>query len=138
MTGVEKALDTSIAIACLNGKPDALRHLAATGPIALPITVVAELLFGAMKSGRSEKNLVIYNRFIDNAVLLDIDRGIASRYAELKSTLSKAGRPIPENDIWIAATCLHLDLTLVTADAHFAECPHLRLENWLQPAEVEQ
>src|SRR5688572_12057466 len=135
MTGSEKALDTSIAIACLNAKPEALRHLAATGPIALPLVVVGELLFGAMKSGRSEKNLVAYTAFIDAAVILETDRGVANRYAELKFTLSKAGRPIPENDIWIAATCLHFDLTLVTADAHFAECPNLRRENWLQPAE---
>jgi tRNA(fMet)-specific endonuclease VapC len=40
------------------------------------------------------------------------------------------GRPIPENDIWIAATARQHDLTLVSRDRHFAEVDNLRWEQW--------
>jgi tRNA(fMet)-specific endonuclease VapC len=59
----------------------------------------------------------------------------ARRYAELRLALKRAGRPIPSNDLWIAATCLRHGLVLVTADAHFTHCPGLVVENWLESPE---
>jgi len=52
------------------------------------------------------------------------------RYGEIKSKLHRAGRPLPENDIWIAAIALQHDLTLATRDGHFAAIEGLRTILW--------
>jgi tRNA(fMet)-specific endonuclease VapC len=41
------------------------------------------------------------------------------------------GRPIPENDLWIAAIALEHDLIVATRDAHFGEIDNLKVEMWL-------
>jgi len=53
--------------------------------------------------------------------------------AEIKLALKQVGKPIPQNDLWIAATCRRHGLTLATSDAHFGHCPGLAVEDWLQP-----
>jgi tRNA(fMet)-specific endonuclease VapC len=63
-------------------------------------------------------------------VVLGCDVGSAQRYGEIKDQLSKKGRPIPENDIWVAAVALQYDLTLVSRDEHFGLVPGLRAEAW--------
>ena len=45
-----------------------------------------------------------------------------------RSFLRVRGRRIPTNDIWIAASALEHDLTVLTADRHFLEVPELRVE----------
>lgn len=56
------------------------------------------------------------------APALPIDRAIAARYGELRATT----RRLPSNDLWIAATALANDLTLVTGDEHQAALPLVR------------
>jgi tRNA(fMet)-specific endonuclease VapC len=51
-------------------------------------------------------------------------------YARVRVALKRKGRPIPENDIWIAAQALQHDLVLVTSDAHFKEIDDLKVEQW--------
>ena len=53
---------------------------------------------------------------------------IAQMYGKVKSELKAKGRPIPENDIWIAATALAAKLSLVTADSDFEHVDGLLLE----------
>ncbi|MXZ01781.1 type II toxin-antitoxin system VapC family toxin [Candidatus Poribacteria bacterium] len=48
----------------------------------------------------------------------------------IKERLRRRGRPIPNNDIWIAAIALQHDLVLVTRDAHFDEVESLQTERW--------
>jgi tRNA(fMet)-specific endonuclease VapC len=51
-------------------------------------------------------------------------------YGEIKTELKKKGKPIPENDIWIAALAKEHDLVLVTRDKHFEEIEDLKVEKW--------
>jgi predicted nucleic acid-binding protein len=51
-------------------------------------------------------------------------------YGQVKATLAKAGTPIPQNDIWIAAAALEHDLPVATRDAHFSKVPDLLILNW--------
>jgi tRNA(fMet)-specific endonuclease VapC len=44
--------------------------------------------------------------------------------------LRKKGKPIPENDIWIAAIARRYQLTIVTRDKHFKEIESISLKNW--------
>jgi len=62
--------------------------------------------------------------------LLTADHETADYYALIKSELLKKGKPIPENDIWIAATVKQYKLSLVTRDKHFNEINGLTIENW--------
>ena len=54
----------------------------------------------------------------------------ARRYGTIKNELRRKGRPIPENDIWIAATAIEHALVLVTRDDHFRETDGLEIEAW--------
>jgi tRNA(fMet)-specific endonuclease VapC len=62
--------------------------------------------------------------------VLPITRAVAARYAEVKADLWARGMPMGENDLWIAATALAHNLTLVTRDATFANIEALLIENW--------
>jgi tRNA(fMet)-specific endonuclease VapC len=75
----------------------------------------------------------VQDLFQDVAVL-DVTGAVAQRFGELRAGLLDIGRPTPEIDLWIAATALVHDLTLVTHNTRdFAQIPSLRLEAWLTP-----
>jgi tRNA(fMet)-specific endonuclease VapC len=121
------ALDTNVAIALLNDRSDIIKSLNKFDTICLPVTVCGELIFGAKNSGLSSKNEKKYLEFIDDCELLDINMIVADIYAKIRLQLKKKGRPIPENDLWIAATCLVNNIPLFTLDKHFKEVSELVL-----------
>ena len=86
--------------------------------------------FGALKSAKVEENLRNIEGLAAESDVLHCDEGTARRYGEIKDGLRRKGRPIPDNDIWIAATTLRHDLTLVTRDSHFEHVDELRVEHW--------
>jgi len=51
----------------------------------------------------------------------------AEKYAIIKTSLLSKGKPIPENDIWIAATAMQYNLLLYTMDSHFREIQTISL-----------
>ena len=122
------ALDTNVAIAILRGQTQLLADAnIQLANCALPITVAGELLFGARNSGRVEKNLLWYRDFIQTLPSLVLDGIAAEHYAEIRLALKQQGRPIPENDMWIAAICRVNDVPLLTFDKHFGYVPGLQL-----------
>ena len=62
--------------------------------------------------------------------ILSCDEVTGDIYGQIKVQLRTKGRPIPENDIWIAATAMQHGLTLVTRDRHFQEIDGLALATW--------
>jgi len=62
--------------------------------------------------------------------LLNPDSATAERYAQIAVTLEREGQPIPENDLWIAAVALELDMPLATSDAHFDRIASLTVLKW--------
>ena len=123
-------LDTNIVIAIFAHNTDVLLQLSLAEEIFVPVTVIGELYYGVTKSERVTSNTVHMDIFVKNSTILNIDSGIARCYGEIKNTLRLKGRPIPENDIWIAATAFYHNLTLVTRDAHFEEVDNLSLIQW--------
>ncbi len=119
------ALDTNIAIALLNNDKKVIEQLKKFDSVCLPITVCGELIFGAKNSGLSEKNEKKYLAFIESCELLDINMLVAEKYAEIRLKLKKAGKPIPENDVWIAATCQVNSTPILTLDKHFRYIPDI-------------
>jgi tRNA(fMet)-specific endonuclease VapC len=56
--------------------------------------------------------------------------GTSREYGRIKHLLLKKGKPIPENDIWVAAHAIEYDLTLVTRDEHFKNIDDLKRTVW--------
>jgi predicted nucleic acid-binding protein len=65
--------------------------------------------------------------------LEDVTRVVADTYVQVKATLRRLGLPIPEADLWIAATALAGGYVLVSRDSHFVHVPGLTVEDWSQP-----
>ena len=126
----ETAFDTSVAIRYLNGDPAVVEHVLALPSLILPLPVVAELLFGAENSARRLQNMARYLQFIEVCTVEVMSRETASFYAQARINLKRKGRPIPENDLWIAAQCLEKQWVLVTDDQHFDYVDGLVLEHW--------
>jgi tRNA(fMet)-specific endonuclease VapC len=87
--------------------------------VFLPVPVVGELRFGALNSGRPHDNIQRVEKFLAGCQVLDARTSTAEVYARVRLDLKRIGRPIPENDIWIAALCIEHDAPLATHDGHF-------------------
>lgn len=123
-------LDTNIVIALFAGDIAVKSGLALAAEVFVPSIVFGELYFGARKSGRPQANLARIDEFAANNVVLGCDTETARRYGDIKDALRIKGRPLPENDIWIAAIAVEHDLTLVSRDAHFDEIEQLKVVAW--------
>ncbi len=129
MTG-SSLLDTNLVVAALNGKQDAQDFLRGTPDVVLSATVVGELYFGAFKSVRVAANIGHLENFITKMTVLICDTETARYYGRIKNGLRAKGKPIPENDTWIAAVAMQHRMTLVTRDAHFDEIDGLTVARW--------
>jgi tRNA(fMet)-specific endonuclease VapC len=123
-------LDTNIVIAIFNGETSIKEHLLKADEVFISSTVLGELFFGAFKSKRSKTNIKRISNFADSITILNCDKDTAQQYGIVKNKLLDKGKPIPENDIWIAAVAMQNDLILVTRDAHFDEIEELTYEKW--------
>jgi tRNA(fMet)-specific endonuclease VapC len=124
-----KALvDTNVLIGLFAGDPLMVETVQRQTAVFLCVPVVGELRYGAHASARVESNLARLNQFAAALVVLPCDSGTAVSYAAVKFELRKKGRPIPENDVWIASIARQHDLTLLTRDAHFQEIDNLEVQ----------
>jgi tRNA(fMet)-specific endonuclease VapC len=123
-------LDTNIVIALFANELDVKHKLASADQIFLPSIVVGELYYGAEKSEKIIQNLERIDELAANCVVLSCDTNTARHYGDIKNKLKIKGRPLPENDIWIASIAIQHELILVTRDEHFKEIENLKLERW--------
>ena len=113
-------IDTTVAIAHFRGGDPVSHKLAECESVYLPVVALGELYHGAYKSVHREKQLRQLVEFLPGVTVLDVDAGTADHYGRLRAALAKAGTPIPENDVWIAALARQHELPLATRDGHFA------------------
>jgi len=123
-------LDTNIVIALFADEAIVKGNLAQANEVFIPSIVIGELYYGAQKSGRIESNLARVDELVEGSTILVCDAKTARQYSEVKNNLRLKGRPLPENDVWIAAVALQHNLTVVTRDAHFQEVKNLRTITW--------
>lgn len=123
-------LDTNIVIALFAGEQSVLDHLKDVNEVYIPSIVIGELYYGAHKSSQANKNLKRIEAFIASNIILTCDAVTAFHYGNLKEQLRQIGKPIPENDIWIAAIALQFETILVSRDEHFSTVQGLRVESW--------
>jgi tRNA(fMet)-specific endonuclease VapC len=126
----ETALDSTTAIRYLNGDRDVIKKVLALPKIVLPLIVVGELLFGAENSSRSLENYSRYLQFINTCTVIPMGKETCIFYSRTRCSLKQRGRPIPDNDIWIASQCLEHKWKLITDDEHFKYVDDLAIESW--------
>lgn len=123
-------LDTNAAIARTNDDKNLIAVLSTASEVLVSSTVLGELYFGAYKSARVEENLRRVEEFIQGHSVLNCEAETARIYGRIRQQLRAKGRPIPENDIWIAAVALQHNLTLLTRDEHFKQIETLPQASW--------
>jgi tRNA(fMet)-specific endonuclease VapC len=127
--------DTNTCVQILRhgtGSPARARLDAATpGDVVLGSVVVAELLFGALRSRDVAKNLAAVRAFAGGFPSLAFDDLAAEEYARVRADLAAKGTPIGPNDLMIAAIALANRLTTVTHNTvEFSRVASLTLEDW--------
>lgn len=112
-----------------------LRRLAGVPPgrqFTSAITV-GELVYGAYRSARRDHFLSKLDQLVwPNVQILPFDEAAGRVYGQLRARLERAGSPLAEPDLRIAAITLVHDLTLITGNLrHFVRIKELKIENWL-------
>jgi predicted nucleic acid-binding protein len=124
---VRAALDTNRLTDLFKGDERLSEWLETCDEVWIPLIVLAEIKAGFLGGAQQRSNQILLGRLLSKAtvqVLLP-GRETAEQYARLFVQLKRAGTPIPDNDLWIAALALEHDLTLVTRDQHFEYIPQL-------------
>jgi predicted nucleic acid-binding protein len=122
-------IDTNIYTFAFNGKTEVIRILQRAQKISICAITIGELLSGFKAGSKESVNRAELEEFLDSprVQLIGIDEDTAEFYSEIQTALKKKGKPIPTNDIWIAASALQHGLKLYTKDQHFKYVPGLVL-----------
>ncbi len=112
-------LDTDALSAAGDDDPGAVAVLARAEQIVLPVIVLGEYRHGIAQS----RNRASYENWLagllHDCMVLDVQESTTHYYAEITLELKRKGKPIPTNDIWIAALCRQHSLPLLSRDRHF-------------------
>jgi tRNA(fMet)-specific endonuclease VapC len=128
-------LDTNICIYIARQRPPEVANRfarLAAGSVGMSLVTFGELRFGAEKSARREESMATLNRLVEFIPVLAADAAVGEAYGALRAQLERAGTPIGNNDLWIAAHALCLGVTLVSNNTReFERVPGIVLENWV-------
>ncbi len=85
--------------------------------------MAGELLYGFRHSGRHEESAAHLDAFLGSSVvdLVPVTLTTADRFGRIAAALRRKSRPIPTNDIWIAAQAFETGADLLSSDQHFSE-----------------
>jgi len=122
-------LDTNFYSAFCKGDEQAVRVIQQARKIFIPFVVLAELRAGFFCGTTARKNERILTLFL-NSVRVEMlypDENTTHQFASVFAQLRLQGKPIPTNDIWIAALAIQHDLILCSRDKHFDLIPQLAL-----------
>lgn len=125
---MKAAIDTNRLGDFLKGEAAATVFVQNCRELYVPFVVVAELRGGFLSGTRSAENEKSLSRVLssDRTRVLFADHETTHHYAAVYSQLRRMGRPVPINDLWIAALCLQNGLPLFTRDRHFLQIPQLQ------------
>jgi tRNA(fMet)-specific endonuclease VapC len=124
---VRVALDTNRLTDLFQGDAELAEFLATCDEVWIPLIVLAEIKAGFYGGTQQHRNEVLLRKFMAKPTvgMLLPGRETAEQYARLFVQLKRAGTPLPDNDLWIAALALENDLALITRDRHFDNIPQL-------------
>jgi tRNA(fMet)-specific endonuclease VapC len=126
---VRLALDTNAYVALHEGDRELVDETRTATVVGLPVVVLGELWFGFINGSKLSENTRTLERFIatPKVQVLHLDEQTAKLFGETATLLRKAGRPIQQNDIWIAALCKRHGYALATRDRGFRHVLGLEL-----------
>lgn len=125
------ALDANRLTDLLRGDARLAERLGQCDEVWVPLMVLGEMKAGFEGGTQRHRDEALLQRFLAKAtvsVLLP-SRETAEHHARIFVQLKRAGTPVPDNDLWIAALALEHDLTLITRDRHFEKIVQLPRES---------
>ncbi|MEA2109025.1 MAG: type II toxin-antitoxin system VapC family toxin [Pseudomonadota bacterium] len=123
-------LDTNAYTSYLGGDQDILNVLAGAEIVFMSIFVLGELYAGFKGGNRNKENIDILRTFMgkSSVAILNASHETAEVFGMVKTSLKRAGTPIPINDVWIASHALETGAVMISHDKkHFTLVPGLRL-----------
>jgi tRNA(fMet)-specific endonuclease VapC len=123
-------LDTNAVSALLGGDQTIAELLVFEPHHHLPTVVIGEYRYGLTRSNKQERLGRMLELLIARSSVLLIDLDTAFHYARVRQELRQKGRPIPENDVWIAALASQHNLRIVSRDLHFDEVAGIHRVVW--------
>ena len=121
-------LDTNVLIDfCQNPDAHKQTEIASFEQLLIPATVLGEFKAGIFATRRGEESAARLQRLLDcpSVRVVPIGERTAEMYAKVYQALRAQGRPIPQNDMWIAAAALEHGADIATHDEHFRLVPML-------------
>ena len=123
-------LDTNAISNLFKGDPLLSAVLADEAQHHLPVIVIGEYRYGLARSRHRADLERMLDLLIHQSMVLSIDVSTAVHYANLREALRQIGRPIPENDLWVAALATQYGLPVISRDAHFDAVPGVERLAW--------
>lgn len=122
-------IDTNVYTTFKHKDTEVLGVLRGADAILVSVTVIGELLCGFKCGSKETKNRRELELFLDSprVQVVDADEATAEFYAEIYRNLRDAGRPLPTNDMWIAAAAMQHGAAVCTLDSHFGDIDGLML-----------
>ncbi|SRR5690606_29566530 len=130
MPGSNYLLDTNVVIEVFSGNKQIADKISTLDEFFISATVLGELYVGVNRVVNKTKHGKRLVDFLGLCEIILVDTGTSEKFGEISAALYEKGKPIPSNDIWIAATAMQHNLILVTMDKHFSEVEGLATENW--------
>lgn len=128
-------LDTNICIYITKHSPKSVLEKfesLTVGEVGMSMITYGELLFGCQKSHYPQKSRHIIEKLSGLIPPLPMSIEAGKHYSEIRYYLEKIGKPIGNNDLWIAAHARSLELILITNNKkEFSRVPKLKIENWV-------
>lgn len=112
-------LDTNALSAAADADPAVIAVFSRTDQIAVPVIVLGEYRYGIALSRHRAAYEDWLTGLLHDCLVLDINEVTTHQYSEITLELKRKGKPIPTNDIWIAALCRQHGLPLLSRDRHF-------------------
>ena len=128
-------VDTNILIYLMNSKSLKLQNKFTSKSIekfCVSSITVAELIYGAKKSKKIEKNLNAAIKILSVFKIIDFTSMDAFEYGDIRADLELQGNIIGANDLLIAAQARRLNLVVLTANIkEYNRVKGLKVENWV-------
>ena len=123
-------LDTNALSALADDDRGIAAVLARAEQIAIPVVVIGEYRHGIAQSRHRASYENWLAGLLNDCTVLDIQEPTTHYYAEISLELKRKGKPIPTNDLWIAALCRQHSLPLLSRDRHFDLVAGTRRIDW--------
>lgn len=122
-------LDTNSYSFLFKGDVVVEQELSSADRVLVSVITLGELYLGFSEGEKEKENLSDLSKFLRkrSVSVIEINKDTSVIYAKIKYYLRRKGIPIPDNDIWIAASAIETKAILITFDRHFLKVPSLKI-----------